>query len=198
MLNRSTLTTENQLLLERVREKQWKSPAERDELLRQVSALKGFSPDDVSEILVDADPAVRAAGLAILESFPKDSAGASLLFTLTKQPEAAQRKTFEMYVATAGGDISPDRFAELIADRRLPVVTAAIDWVSDHPNPKYLTMLSIPLSSGAPAALRRKALVVAEKIGTPLAAKTAAVAVEDEDEEVRFRAVGLVAKFGND
>ena len=200
MLNRlrSTLTAENRLLLDRVREKQWKTPAERDELLRQISSLKGLSPDDTSSLLIDADPAVRAAGLAILESLPKDSAGASLLFTLAGQPEAAQRKTFEMYVATAGGDITADRFAELVADRRLPVANAAIDWISDHPNPKYLTMLSLPLTSGAPPALRRKSLQVAEKIGTPLAARTAAVAVEDEDEEVRFRALSLVAKFGDD
>ena len=197
MLNRQRgpLSEENRQVLERVRQKQWKTPAERDELLRQVSALSGLSPDDASAFLVDSDPAVRAAGLAILESLPKDSAGASFLATLVKQPEGAQKKTFEMYVATAGGDIGPDRFAELISDRRLPIVAAAIEWVNDHPHPKYLSMLSLPLSSGAPAPLRRKALLTAEKIGTPLAARTAAVAAEDEDEDVRFRAIGLIAKF---
>ncbi len=200
MLNRlrSTLSADDRLLLDRVREKQWKSSAERDDLLRQVSTLKGLSSDDISGLLIDADPAVRSAGLAILESLPKDSAGASLLFTLTKQPEAAQKKTFEMYVATAGGEITPDRFAELVADRRPQIVTAAIEWVHEHPNPKYLAMLSLPLSSGAQAPLRRKALQVIEKIGTPLAAKAAAVAAEDEDEEVRFRAIGLVAKFAGE
>ena len=200
MLNRQrgALTAENRLLLDRVRQKQWKSPAERDDLLRQVSALKGLSPDEASTFLVDSDPAVRAAGLAILESLPKDTAGASILSTLVKQPEGAQKKTFEMYVASAGGDLTPDRFAELVADRRLSIVSAAIDWVGDHPHPKYLSMLSLPLSSGAPAPLRRKALLVAEKIGTPLAAKTAAVAADDEDEDVRFRAIGLVAKFASE
>ena len=109
MLNRlrSTLTAEDRLLLERVRQKQWKSPAERDELLRKVSALKGLSPDDASGFLVDSDPAVRSAGLAIFESLPKDSAGASLLATLARQPESAQRKTFEMYVCLLYTSPSP-------------------------------------------------------------------------------------------
>ena len=196
--SRTGLSSEDRALLAQVKAKQWKTPAERDDLLKRIGAVKGFSPEDASALLTDPDPTVRAAGIAILQALPQDSAGASLLATLAKQPEAAQRKTFEMYVSTIGGEITPDRLAELFADRRSPVLSAALDWVNEHPNPKFLSMLSLPLSSGAPAILRRKTLAVAERIGTPLAAKTAVLGADDEDEEVRFRAVSLVAKFATE
>jgi twitching motility protein PilT len=200
MLNRprSPLTAENRALLERIRQKQWKTPAERDALLREVSSIQSLSPDDASALLVDPDPAVRSAGMAILDSLPKDSVGASLLATLLKQPEAAQKKSFETYVASTGGELTAERFGDLVSDRRPQIIALALDWAGEHPHPRFLPMLSLPLSSGAPNSLRRKALAIAERIGTPAAAKTAAVAAEDEDEEVRFRAISLISRFATD
>ncbi len=199
MLTRSkaSLSEENRALLDRLRQKQWKTPAERDDWLRRISSVRGLPPEDAAFFLVDSDPSVRTTGAAIVKAMPPEAAVEVLLAALASQPEAQRRKTLDAAIQLLGGDLSPERAASMAGDPRAAVASTVLDWIRDHQQPRFLSSIA-PALSAPTAAVRRRAIAAAETIGTPQAAPLAVQAISDEDEEVRFRAASILARFPSD
>ena len=191
---KTSLSEDNRSLLDRIRQKQWKSPSERDDWLRRIASVKGLPAEDAAFFLVDADPALRTTGAAIVKAMPPESAAEVLLTALASQHESLRRKTFESVLQLLGGDLKPDRAAAMAGDPRAPVALAVLDWIKDNQQPRFLSSIVPALSAAAPA-VRRRAMAAAETIGTPQAVPLAVEGIEDEDEEVRFRAASLLARF---
>src|SRR5215471_6042400 len=125
---KASLSEENRALLDRIRQKQWKSPSERDDWLRRIASAR-LPPEDAAFFLVDADPALRTTGAAMLKALPPESAVEVLLTALASQPEAQRRKTFEAVLQLAGGELNPERAAAMAGDPRAAVATAVLDWM---------------------------------------------------------------------
>ncbi|HKB70012.1 MAG TPA: PilT/PilU family type 4a pilus ATPase [Thermoanaerobaculia bacterium] len=190
---KSSLSEENRALLDRIRHKQWKTPAERDDWLRRMSSVRGLAPEDAAFFLVDPDPALRTAGAAIVKAMPPEAGAEVLLTALASQPEPQRRKTFDAALQLLGGDLSPERAAAIAADPRAAVASAVLDWIREKQQPRFLSAIE-PALSAASSAVRRRAMAAAEAIGTAQAAPLAVHAIADEDEEVRFRAASLLAR----
>jgi twitching motility protein PilT len=180
-----------------VRSKQWANPAERDDLLKRLVSLSGVPVDDVTALYLDTDPAIRAVGVELLKKLPPQQASAAVLAGIARQSEASRKKSFETYVALQGGDLSMEKLADLCSDKRPQVAGEALDWIRGRAKPAYLPLVELPLSSGSPS-LRRRAISVVEAIGTAQAIPFAARVIEDDDEEVRFHAVSVLAKTPSD
>jgi len=192
--SKSSLSEESRALVDRLRQKQWKTPAERDDWLRKISSVRGLPPEDAAFLLVDADPTVRNTGAAILKAMPPDAAAEVLLTALASQPESQRRKTFEAALQLLGGDLTPERAAEIAGDPRAAVASTVLDWIRDHQQPRFLASIE-PALSASSTAVRRRAIAAAETIGTDQAVPLAVQAINDEDEEVRFRAASILARF---
>jgi twitching motility protein PilT len=181
----------------RIRDKQWKTPAERDELFRRALGFKEFAPEDVTAMLVDSDQALRTFATELLRKMEPKEAGEALLGALPRQPSAARKQTFAAYVGLSAGTLSFEHLKELATDRRPAVAGAALEWARERASPQYLPLIERPLLSPS-AALRRLALALADTIGTAEAATMVAAAATDEDEEVRFRVATLLSRHPSD
>ena len=195
--SKSSLSEENRALVDRIRQKQWKTPAERDDWLRRIASVRGLPPEDAAFFLVDPDPTLRTTGAAIVKAMPPDAAVEVLLTALASQPESQRRKTFDAALQFLGGDLSPDRAASIAADPRAAVASAVLEWIREKQQPRFLSAIEPALSSSS-AAVRRRAMAAAETIGTAQAVPLAVQAIADEDEEVRFRAASLLARYPSD
>ncbi|MGH9443007.1 MAG: PilT/PilU family type 4a pilus ATPase [Thermoanaerobaculia bacterium] len=177
-----------------MRAHRWKTPAEGEELLRRLVAIRGLTPDQAAVFLIDGEAAVRAAGQSILRSLPKDEAAEAILTALTRQSEQGRRKIFESYVALFGGSLEMEQLDVLCRDYRPSVVSSVLDWLGAAPDPKFARLLDSPLESGS-AALRRRSINVLERINSPSIARVAARVADDEDEEVRAGAIRILARY---
>src|SRR5512146_401034 len=155
--SKSSLSEENRVLLDRIRQKQWKSPAERDDWLRRMSSVRGLPPEDAAFFLVDPDPALRTTGAAILKGMAPEAAAEVLLTALASQPEPQRRKIFDAALQLLGGDLSPERAAAIAGDPRAAVASAVLDWIRERQQPRFLSSIEPALSS-ASASVRRRAI----------------------------------------
>lgn len=188
-----SLLPEGRALVEKIRSKKWRSPAERDDLLRRLTLVRGIGSDDITALLLSSDAAVRSTASEMVRKLPPPVAGEVLLSVMSRQAEPAAKTTFENYLALSGGTLPSDRLGTLLADPRPVVAAQTLAWMSAHPAPSFLSFLPGPLRSPS-AAVRRQAVAVAAAIGTAAAADLAPAVSQDEDEEVRFKAAGLLAR----
>ena len=56
-------------LLDKLRSRGWKTEVERDEILKAVAAAQELDAEDLAWLAVDADVALRQAGLAFLKRY---------------------------------------------------------------------------------------------------------------------------------
>ncbi len=191
---RSSLSAEDRQIVEQVRAHRWKTPAERDDTLRRLVGIRGLSPDDAAVFLIDGEPTVRSAAQAILRSLPREEAAEATLTALTRQSEQGRKKIFQSYVGLFGGSLEMEQLDVLCRDHRPSVVSSALEWLGTSPDPKFAHLLEFPLESGS-AALRRRAMIVLERINSSNVAAIAAKVAADEDEEVRAGAIRILARY---
>jgi HEAT repeat protein len=95
------------------------------------------------------------------------------------------------------GSSFPEKMSECLAHRDPAVVHAALEYAKRKPDEKYLPGLQKALAQTSPA-VRRKAFAILEGLSTPRAARVALKALEDDDEEIRYRAIQILAKHPDD
>jgi len=186
-------TAEARALLSRARARAWKSEAERDELLERLAALRSLEPEEVAWLAVDSDPALRQRGLALLGAFPYDAAAQSLFAFLASRTEQVRRMAFEALANLAGPGF-PEKLPALLNHRDSAVVHVALDWLRRNPSERNLSLVAEALNSPS-AAVRRKAFGIIEATPSARVVPFALKGLEDEDENLRFRSVQLLAKF---
>ena len=94
----------------------------------------------------------------------------------------------------AGGNFL-DRLQGFLGNPDPVVVHAALDYLRKNPNERALPWIAKVLTSGGAPALRKKAFSIVEATASPRAAAIALHALDDDDEELRFRAVQVLAKY---
>jgi twitching motility protein PilT len=188
-----SLAAETRALLSKLKARGWKGEAEREDLLRRVAAVKELEPEDVAWMVTETDPAVRQAGFALLKRFPYERSAESLFPMLATRSEALLRATMQALEALAGTAF-PQKIQEYLEHRDPAVVNAALEYAKRNPSERYLPGVAKALQSSS-APIRRKAFAIVEAAASPRAAALAVKVLEDDDEELRFRAVQLLAKF---
>ena len=181
-------------LLVRLRSRGWKTDAERDELIKAVSALPDLEADDIGWMGVEPDVALRQAGLALLKRFPYEATSAALFPFLASKTEAIRRQTMQSLEQLAGGNFL-DRLQEFLASPDPVVVHAALDHLRRNPNEKALPWIARALTSSPAVAVRKKAFCIIEATVSPRVATIALSALEDDDEDIRFRAIQVLVKY---
>ncbi len=181
-------------LLGRLRARQWKTDAERDEWLKTLGASQGASPEDLAWMAVETDVALRQAGLAFLKRHPFDAAAAALFPHLASRTEAVRRQTMLALETLAGGNLA-EKIPTFLANPDPVVVHAALDYLKRSPSERALTSVARVLTPGNGPALRRKAFAIVEATASPRSGGLALQALEDDDEEIRFRAIAVLAKY---
>ena len=187
-----TLTAETRSLVAKLKAHGWKNEADRDELVRRLSASKEIEPEDVAWMATETDPVVRQAGLALLRRFPYDQAAPALFPMLATRSEALLRATLQALEALAGSAF-PEKMLGYLEHRDPAVVNAALEYARKNPSDRFLPGVGKALQSTS-TAIRRKAFAIVEAASTPRATAVAVKALDDDDEEIRYRAIGVVAK----
>ena len=183
----------SEALLGKLRTRGWKNDAERDELLKAVAAAPDLEAADVAWLAVDSDVALRQAGLSFLKKFPYEASSGALFPFLAAKAEPVRRMAMQGLETLAGGNFF-ERLQGFLANPDPVVVHAALDYLRRSPNERALPWIARTMSSDAAAPVRRKAFAIAEAIASPRVASIALHALDDDDEELRFRAVQLLAK----
>ena len=149
-------------------------------------------------MVADADAAVRDKGLACLRRFPFDVAAEALFPQLAVRSEPVRRATMAALESLAGPEF-PAKAASWLEHRDPAVVHAALDFARKAPAEHYLPGAAKALSATAPS-VRRKAFSLIEGLApsSPKAVALAARALGSEDEDLRFRAIGVLAKHPSD
>ncbi|MEP6992874.1 MAG: PilT/PilU family type 4a pilus ATPase [Acidobacteriota bacterium] len=181
-------------LLVKLHARKWKTDVERDELVRAVAALTDLEVGDVAWMGVETDVALRQGGLAMLKRFPYDAAAASLFPFLASKTEAVRRQTMQSLEQLAGGNFL-DRIQVFMGNPDPVVVHAALDYLRRNPNERALSWIAKALTSENPPAVRKKAFGIIEATSSARVGPMALMALDDEDEEIRFRAVQLLSKY---
>jgi twitching motility protein PilT len=181
-------------LLGKLRARGWKSEAERDELLKAVAAAPDLEAEDVGWLAVESDVALRQAGLAFLKRFPYEATSTAIFPFLASKTEAVRRQAMLGLETLAGGNFV-DRLQGFLENPDPVVVHAALDYLRKSPNEKALPWVARAMESGGAPALRKKAFAIVEAVASPRAAAIALRALDDDDEEVRHRAVQVLAKY---
>jgi twitching motility protein PilT len=181
-------------LLEKLRSHGWKTEAERDEILKSVGAAPDLDADDLAWLAVDADAALRQAGLSFLKRYPYEAASAAIFPFLASQTDLVRRQAMLSLETLAGGNFM-DRLHGFLANPDPVVVHAALDHLRKSPNERALPWIAKVLTSGGAPALRKKAFAIVEATASPRAAGIALHALDDDDEGIRFRAVQVLAKY---
>jgi twitching motility protein PilT len=187
-----TLAAETRALLTKLKSHGWKNDAGRDDLVRQLSAVKDLEPEDVAWMATETDPALRQAGLALLKRFPYDRAAESLFPLLATRSEALLRAALNALEGLAGATF-PEKMLGYLEHRDPAVVNAALEYARRNPSDRYLPGVAKALESTS-LPIRRKAFGIVEANASPRAAALAAKALDDDDEEIRLRAVVVLAK----
>ncbi len=189
---RRPLAAETKALLARLRARAWKSDAERDQLLKALAALPDLPAEEVAWMAVEPDAALRQAGAALLRRVPYERAAEALFPMLATRSDAVRRATMQALEALGGTEF-PQRMLEYLEHRDPAVVNAALDYARRNPSERYLPGVAKALRSPS-APVRRKAFSIVEAVGTPPAAAIALRTLEDEEEELRYRAIQVLAK----
>ena len=190
---RRKLAADAQSLLAKAQARGWKSEAEREALLDQVAALKGLEVGHVAWLAVDSDPAVRRRGLALLGPRPYEEVEAGLVPFLVSRTEAIRRLAFEA-LALHSGPSFIENLPGLMNHRDPAVVSTALDWLRRNPSERSLSLAAAALNSTSPG-VRRKAFSIVEATPSPRVLPFALKGLEDEDEDLRYRSVQLLARF---
>jgi len=191
--SRRKLPAEAQSLLGKAQARGWKSDAERDALLDRIAAIKGLEPHDVAWLVVDSDPAVRRRGQAFLAPSPYEDVEAALLPYLISRTEAVRRLAIDALASLVGPSF-PDKLPGLMNHRDPAVVSTALDWLRRNPSDSSLSLAAVALNSGSPG-VRRKAFSIVEASPSSQVLPFALKGLEDEDEDLRYRSVQLLARF---
>ncbi|MFN2386623.1 MAG: PilT/PilU family type 4a pilus ATPase [Thermoanaerobaculia bacterium] len=190
---RRASTAESRALLSRLKARGWRGEGERDDLLRQAAAATDLDAQDVAWMVGESDAALRTAGIAILRRAPVESASDAIHPLFGSRNEAVRRYALEAMEAL-WGPAFPERVQGLLSHPDPAVVHAALDWLRQHPSERALAWVAPALASGSPA-VRRKAFAIVEATPSPKSATVALRALEGGDEELRFRAIGLLVRF---
>jgi twitching motility protein PilT len=183
-------------LLGRLRARQWKTDAERDEMLKAVAATEGLEAEDIAWLAVDNDVALRQAGLAFLKRHPYEASSAALFPHLASRTEGVRRQAMQALETLAGGNFL-ERIQVFLGNPDPVVVHAALDHLKKTPSERVLPWVARVMTPGNAPALRKKAFAIVESVGaaSPRSAAIALHALDDDDEELRFRAVAILAKY---
>jgi twitching motility protein PilT len=180
-------------LLGKLRARAWKNDAERDELLKAIAAAPNLEAGDVAWLAVDNDIALRQAGLSLLKKFPYEASSTAIFPFLAAKAEPARRQAMQSLETLAGGNFF-ERLQGFLGNPDPVVVHAALDYLRKNPNERALPWIAKTMSSDAAAPVRRKAFAIAEATPSPRVTSIALQALDDDDEELRFRAVQLLSK----
>jgi len=180
-------------LLAKLRSRGWKTEAERDDLLKAVAAAPDLEAEDVAWLAVESDVALRQAGLAFLKKFPYEATSTALFPFLASKTEPVRRQAMQALETLAGGNFL-ERLQGFLASPDPVVVHAALDHLRKSPNERALPWIAKTLTSGGAPALRKKAFAIVEATPSPRVAGIALHALDDDDEEIRFRAVSVLAR----
>jgi twitching motility protein PilT len=181
-------------LLSRLQAHGWKNDAERDELLRTIAALPELEADDLAWMAVESDAAVRQAGLTLLKRLSWETSSPALFRYLSSKTEAVRRLAMVGLETVSGGSFF-ERLPDLLAHNDPAVVHAALDHLRRNPNERALPWIAKTITSSSSPAVRRRAFQIVEATPSPRAAQIAAAALDSDDEELRFKAIQLIAKF---
>ncbi len=173
---------------------QWKTEVERDEWLRSVGAEPNLEAEDLAWMAVEADVALRQAGLAFMKRQPYEAAAAALFPHLASRTEAVRRHTMAALEQLAGGNFL-EKISGFLSNPDPVVVHAALDYLKKSPTERALPWVARVMSSAHAPALRKKAFGIVEATGSPRCAGLALHALDDDDEEIRFRAIAVLVKF---
>src|SRR5262245_38839558 len=184
-------------LLGRLRARKWKNEAERDEWLRALGAAPNVEPEDVAWMAVETDPGLRQAGVAFLKRFPYEASSAALFPHLGSRTEAVRRQTMAALELLAGGAFF-EKLQGFLSHADPAVVHAALDHLKKNPNERVLPWMSRVLSTAQAPALRKKALAIVEATPSARSGSLALQALEDDDEEIRFRAIAVLARSADE
>ena len=179
-------------LFARVRARGWKSEVERDELMKQVAAVSGLEAGDVAWMAVEQDTQLKQAGLTLLKRWPYDTAADALLPLLGQRTEGIRRNTMAVLEALAGTSF-PEKMTGYLEHRDPAVVHAALDFAKKSPSERYLPGISKALTSLSPS-VRRKAFMILEITPSPKVPLIALKTLEDDDEDLRYRSIQILAK----
>ncbi|HEX4440716.1 MAG TPA: PilT/PilU family type 4a pilus ATPase [Thermoanaerobaculia bacterium] len=180
-------------LLSKLQAHGWKNDAERDELLRSISALSDVAPEDLAWMAVESDPAVRQAGLGLLKRLPWEASSPALFGYLSSKTEAVRRLAMVALEAVAGGAFF-ERLPDLLSHNDPAVVHAALDHLKRNPNERALPWIARAMTSPS-SAVRRRAFSIIEAAPSAKSAQIAVAALDSDDEELRFKAIQLIQKF---
>jgi len=186
-------TSGPEALLGKLRARGWKNEAERDELLKAVAAAPDLEAQDVAWLAVEPDVALRQAGLAFLKRFPYEATSAAVFPFLASKTEAVRRFAMQGLETLAGGNFL-ERLQGFLSHPDPVVVHAALDHLRKNPNERALPWIAKAMSSGGAPALRKKAFAIVEATPSPRVAGIALHALDDDDEEIRYRAIQVLAK----
>ncbi|HSS43864.1 MAG TPA: PilT/PilU family type 4a pilus ATPase [Thermoanaerobaculia bacterium] len=190
---RRSTPAEARNILTRLRSHVWASEAERDELLRRVASYENLQAEDVGWMAAEADPVLREPGLAILRRYPFETAAEAVFPFMSAHGEGARRQAMASIEALAGSSL-PEKIPAMLAHSNPGAVLAAIDWLKRNPSAQGLDAILPALSASSPI-VRRRAFGIVESNPSTRSAEIARGALEDDDEEIRVRAVNLLAKF---
>ena len=186
-------TAEARAVLARAHAHAWKTDGERDALLDQIADLRMLGAEDVAWLAVDSDPSLRRRGLALLGRFPYEDAERALFPSLVARAEAVRRLALDSLAALAGPAFL-DKLPELLGHPDPAVVHAALDWLRRNPSDRNLSLVTEALNSPSPG-VRKKAFAIVEATPSARIIPFALKGLEDQDEDLRFRSVQLLARF---
>jgi twitching motility protein PilT len=180
-------------LLGKIRARGWKNESERDELFKAVSAQPELDAEDVAWMAVEQDASVRSGGLGILKRVPYEAASAALFPFLGSKTEPVRRTAMQALEQLAGSGFV-DRLQAFLTHADPAVVHAALDYLKRNPSEKALPWIARAITTSGSPAVRKKAFAIVEATASPRAAAVALEALGDDDEEIRFRAIQVLAK----
>jgi twitching motility protein PilT len=143
---------------------------------------------------VESDVALRQGGLAMLKRFPYEEASAALFPLLSSKTEAVRRQTMQALEQLAGGNFL-DRIKGFLENPDPVVVHAALDYLKRAPNERALPWIAKALAAGNAPPVRKKAFGIIEATDSPKVAAMALQALDDDDEDIRFRAIQVLLKY---
>jgi HEAT repeat protein len=181
-------------MLGKLRARQWKTEADRDELLKSVGAATDLAPEDFAWLAVEPDVALRQAGLAFLKRHPYEAVSQALFPYLASKTEGVRRQAMQGLEQLAGGNFL-ERLQGFLGHPDPVVVHSALDYLKKNPSERALPWISRVLSPANAPALRKKAFSIVESTASPRAGAIALTALNDDDEELRFRSVQVLMKY---
>jgi twitching motility protein PilT len=189
-------SAEVRALFARVRAKGWRTELEREEVMRQVAAVPGLEARDVAWMAVETDVHLKQSGLTLLRRWPFDTAAEALLPLLAERNDLVRRATMTA-LETLAGTSFPEKMQGYLEHPDPAVVNAALDFARKNASEKFLPGISRALQSRSPA-VRRKAFMILEATPSPRVAAIAMKSLEDDDEDLRYRTVQILAKHPNE